>query len=58
MKLHIIHCMEKKLPLAPYTAESVMIRERYPGAKYYFFKMSLVIPWIFVILYVLLMFLA
>lgn len=58
MKLHIIHCIEQELPLAPYSTESVLIRARYPGAKYYFFKMSLVIPWIFVVLYVLLVFLA
>jgi len=55
MKLHIIKCIEERMPLAPYTVESEMIHGRYPGISYAFFRMSLTVPWVFVALYLLLM---
>lgn len=52
IKLQIIRCIEEKLPLAPYTTESMMIRERFTGASYGIFRMSLTVPWIFAGLYI------
>lgn len=54
MKLRIIKCIEDQLPLAPYKTESLLIKEEYSGIRYLVFRVSLLVPWVFAFLYVLL----
>jgi hypothetical protein len=51
VKEKILHCMEEKLPLAPYSVEWDVMGAKNSGVKYHFFKISLLIPWVFVLLY-------
>jgi len=56
VKLNIIQCIENNLPLAPYKIEWDILRNKQKETGKYFFKMSLLIPWVFVLLYVFLIF--
>lgn len=56
VKLHIIDCIESRLPLAPFRTERELIVETYKGSRYIVFRTSLFIPWIFALLYLLLFF--
>lgn len=51
VKLQVIRAMERQLPFAPYTAERAIIKAENQGARYWMFKMSVVLPLIFVLLY-------
>ena len=56
VKLNIIQCIENSLPLAPYKIEWDILKSKQQGTGRYFFGMSLLIPWVFVLLYVFLIF--
>lgn len=51
IKLAILHCIEEHLPIAPYMTEEEIIEEQFTGWKSYLFRVSLGVPWIFVLLY-------
>jgi len=51
VKNKIIQCIEDYLPLSLYTAEWDVLKDEHIGVKYYFRKISLLIPWVFFALY-------
>lgn len=56
IKLHIIHCLEKHLPLSLYSTEWKLMQADHNSFKQYFFRIELVIPWVFIALYTFLFF--
>ncbi|PIP86970.1 hypothetical protein COW81_02800 [Candidatus Campbellbacteria bacterium CG22_combo_CG10-13_8_21_14_all_36_13] len=51
VKNKIIQCVEEYLPLSLYKAEWSILNSKDDKIKYYFPKISLLIPWVFFILY-------
>ncbi len=51
VKTTVVQCVEDYLPLSLYQVEWKMLKSRHGGFRYHFFKISLLIPWVFIILY-------
>ncbi|PIP86738.1 hypothetical protein COV42_00730 [Candidatus Campbellbacteria bacterium CG11_big_fil_rev_8_21_14_0_20_44_21] len=52
VKQKIINYVEENLPLSLYGVEWEILKTKHQGFKYHFFRISLLIPWAFILLYV------
>lgn len=54
IKLLMIHCLEKRLPLSLYKTEWELMQANHHSVRKHFFQIDLFVPWVFVLIYILL----